>query len=161
LAHFVDIFGLRQKGTRLTVALEDKPGSMIGILQVLKDHNINVISIVAPSFVADAKDSWFCGLKARWIKRSFGNWENARYEVLSIGRWPSGKTGGSFSPWLLRAKEPISLSAVQLMTTLLTISANCSLVKGPQGCGFHISQGTQRQAEVVATSSLGASPMAI
>ena len=37
LAHFFDIFGLRQKGTRLTIALEDKPGSMIGILQILKD----------------------------------------------------------------------------------------------------------------------------
>jgi acetoin utilization protein AcuB len=29
LAHLVDIFGLKEKGTRISIALEDKPGSML------------------------------------------------------------------------------------------------------------------------------------
>jgi len=89
LAHFVDIFGLRQKGTRLTVALEDKPGSMIGILQVLKDHNINLISIVAPSFVAGGKRLLVLRIESEMDQEIVRELENADYEVLSIGRWPS------------------------------------------------------------------------
>jgi acetoin utilization protein AcuB len=89
LAHFVDIFGLRQKGTRLTVALEDKPGSMIGILQVLKDHNINVISIVAPSFVADGKRLLVLRIETEKYENILRGLEGAGYEVLSIGQWPS------------------------------------------------------------------------
>jgi acetoin utilization protein AcuB len=89
LAHFVDIFGLRQKGTRLTVALEDKPGSMIGILQVLKDHNIHLISIVAPSFVAGGKRLLVLRIESEMDQEIVRELENAGYEVLSIGRWPS------------------------------------------------------------------------
>ena len=48
LNHLVDIFGLKEKGTRLSVALEDKPGAMLGILEIIKKHNVNVISIVSP-----------------------------------------------------------------------------------------------------------------
>jgi len=55
LDHFVDIFGFKQKGTRLTLAIEDKPGTMLGILQVFKKHNLNVISIVTPSFMVEGK----------------------------------------------------------------------------------------------------------
>jgi acetoin utilization protein AcuB len=89
LAHFVDIFGLRQKGTRLTVALEDKPGAMIGILQVLKDHNMNMISLVAPSFVADGKRLLVLRIESEMDQEIVRELENAGYEVLSIGRWPS------------------------------------------------------------------------
>jgi acetoin utilization protein AcuB len=89
LGHFVDIFGLRQRGTRLTVALEDKPGSMIGILQVLKNHNVNVISIVAPSFVADGKRLLVLRIGTEMYGDVVQELEKADYEVLSIGKWPS------------------------------------------------------------------------
>src|SRR4030065_2105814 len=36
LDHLVDIFGLKQNGTPLTLALEDKPGTMLGILEIFK-----------------------------------------------------------------------------------------------------------------------------
>jgi acetoin utilization protein AcuB len=88
LAHFVDIFGLRQKGTRLTVALEDKPGAMIGILQVLKNHNVNVISIVAPSFVADGKRLLVLRIETESFEDIVRELEKVDYEVLSIGKWP-------------------------------------------------------------------------
>jgi acetoin utilization protein AcuB len=53
--HFVEIFGLKQRGTRLTVAIEDKPGAMVGILEIIKKHNVSVISIVSPSFMVEGK----------------------------------------------------------------------------------------------------------
>src|SRR4030043_983403 len=34
LDHLGDIFGVKQKGTRLTIALEDKHGSLLGILEI-------------------------------------------------------------------------------------------------------------------------------
>jgi acetoin utilization protein AcuB len=89
MAHFVDIFGLRQKGTRLTLALEDKPGAMIGILQVLKDRNVNVISIVAPSFVAEGKRLLVLRIESAVYEDIARELEKAGYEVLSIGKWPS------------------------------------------------------------------------
>src|SRR4030042_1059839 len=55
LDHLVDIFGFKQKGTRLTVALEEKPGSLLGVLEVFKKHNLRVISIVTPSFLVEEK----------------------------------------------------------------------------------------------------------
>jgi len=39
LYFLVDIFGIKQKGTRLTIAIDDKPGSILGILEVIKKHN--------------------------------------------------------------------------------------------------------------------------
>jgi acetoin utilization protein AcuB len=73
LAHLVDVFGLKMKGTRLSVALEDKPGKMLGILEVMRNHNVNIISIIKTEDYEDiVKDL-----------------EKAGYEVLSIGKWPS------------------------------------------------------------------------
>jgi acetoin utilization protein AcuB len=55
LAHLVDVFGVKEKGTRLTVALEDKPGTMLQVLEVMKNRNVNIISVVTPSFMVEGK----------------------------------------------------------------------------------------------------------
>src|SRR4030043_1556215 len=55
LDHLVDVFGFKEKGTRLSVALEDKPGAMFGILEVFKKHNVNVTSMESPSFMVEGK----------------------------------------------------------------------------------------------------------
>lgn len=47
LDHLVDIFGFKQTGTRLTLALEDKPGTMLGILEVFKNI-ISTLSALSP-----------------------------------------------------------------------------------------------------------------
>jgi acetoin utilization protein AcuB len=49
LDHLVDVFGFKEKGTRLSIALEDKPGMMLGVFEVFKNHDVNVISMVSPS----------------------------------------------------------------------------------------------------------------
>jgi len=89
LDHLVDIFGFKQKGTRLTVVLEDKPGSLLGILEVFKKHNLSVISIVTPSFLVEGKRISAIRIKTEEYKDVVADLEKAGYDVLSIGKWPS------------------------------------------------------------------------
>jgi acetoin utilization protein AcuB len=89
LDHLVDIFGFKQKGTRLTVALEDKPGSLLGILEVFKKHNLSVISIVTPSFLVEGKRITAIRIRTEEYKEVVADLEKAGYDVLSIGKWPS------------------------------------------------------------------------
>jgi acetoin utilization protein AcuB len=89
LEHLVDIFGLKQKGTRLTVALEDKPGTMLEVLEVMKKHNVNIISVVTPSFIVDGKRIAAVRIKTEDYKEIVKDLEDRGYPVLSIGKWPS------------------------------------------------------------------------
>jgi acetoin utilization protein AcuB len=89
LAHLVDIFGFKQKGTRLTVALEDKAGTMVGILEVFKKHNVDVISIVSPSFLVEGKRIAAIRIETEVYEPIVRDLEKAGYPVLSVGKWPS------------------------------------------------------------------------
>ena len=89
LDHLVDIFGFKQKGTRLTVALEDKPGSLLGILEVFKKHNVSVISVVTPSFMVEGKRIAAIRIRTEEYQEVVKDLEKAGYDVLSIGKWPS------------------------------------------------------------------------
>ena len=88
LDHLVDIFGLKEKGTRLTVAFEDKVGTMLGILEVFKKHNINVISIVSPSFIIEGKRIVAIRIRTEEYGSIVRDLEGGGYPVLSIGTWP-------------------------------------------------------------------------
>jgi acetoin utilization protein AcuB len=89
LAHLVDIFGLKVKGTRLSIALEDSPGSMLGILEVIKKHNVNIISIVTGSFLVEGKRIAAIRIQTEDYQKIVKDLENSGYPVLSIGKWPS------------------------------------------------------------------------
>ncbi len=89
LDHLVDIFGFKQKGTRLTLAIEDTPGTMLGILEVFKKHNVNIISIVTPSFMVEGKRIAAIRIKTEDYNSVVKDLEKAGYDVLSIGKWPS------------------------------------------------------------------------
>jgi acetoin utilization protein AcuB len=89
LDHLVDIFGLNEKGTRLTIAFEDKVGTMLGILEVFKKHNVNVISIVSPSFIIEGKRLVVIRIRTEEYGSIVRDLEGAGYVVLSIGTWPS------------------------------------------------------------------------
>jgi acetoin utilization protein AcuB len=88
--HFVEIFGLKQRGTRLTVAIEDKPGAMVGILEIIKKHNVSVISIVSPSFMVEGKRIVAVRIKTEEYVPIVKDLEKAGYPVLSVGEWFSG-----------------------------------------------------------------------
>jgi acetoin utilization protein AcuB len=89
LDHLVDVFGYKEKGTRLTLALEDKPGSMLGILEVMKKHNVNITSVITPSFMVEGKRIAAIRLRTEDYEGIVKDLEKAGYEVLSIGKWPS------------------------------------------------------------------------
>jgi len=89
LNHFVDVFGFKQKGTRLTVALEDNPGTMLGVLEIFKKHNINVLSLVSPSFMVEGKRVAVIRIGTEKYEPIVKDLEQAGYAMLSIGKWPS------------------------------------------------------------------------
>ena len=89
LDHLVDIFGLEEKGTRLTITLEEKPGSLLGVLEVFKKYDVNVISIVLPSFRVEGKRIAAIRLRTEEFEPIVKDLEKAGFTVLSIGQWPS------------------------------------------------------------------------
>ena len=89
LAHLVDVFGVKEKGTRLTVALEDKPGTMLQILEVMKSRGVNIISIVTPSFMVEGKRIAALRIRTEDYKDIIKDLEGKGVDVLSIGKWPS------------------------------------------------------------------------
>ncbi len=42
----LELLGVYKKGTRLTVELEDRPGALAEVLDVLREHDANVLSII-------------------------------------------------------------------------------------------------------------------
>ena len=89
LDHLMDIFGTDQKGTRLTIAFEDKPGAMLGVLEIIKKYNINIISIVTPSFLVEGKRIAAIRIQTEDYQGVVKDLEKGGYDVLSLGKWPS------------------------------------------------------------------------
>ena len=89
LDHLVDVFGFKDKGTRLTVALEDKPGTMLGVFEIFKKHNVSVTSMVSPSFMVEGKRVAAIRIRTEEYEPIVKDLEKAGYTVLSIGRWSS------------------------------------------------------------------------
>jgi acetoin utilization protein AcuB len=87
--HLVDVFGLKQQGTRLTVALEDKPGAMFGILEIFNKHNVSVTSMVSPSFMVEGMRIAAIRIRTEEYEPIVKDLKKAGYTVLSIGKWPS------------------------------------------------------------------------
>lgn len=51
------LLGVHQKGTRLTIELEDRPGALAEVLDVLREHDANVRSIVTCNECRTTPDS--------------------------------------------------------------------------------------------------------
>ena len=89
LEAFVDVMGLKEKGTRITMALEDEPGVMHDVLEVFKRHNVNLISVVAPSYKTEGKRMVVFRIKTQEYEDLVQELEKLNYEVVSVVRWPS------------------------------------------------------------------------
>ena len=81
----VGIFGLKQKGTRLTIDLQDKPGTMLGIFEIFKKYKVNLISFIYPSFMVEGKRVATIRIKTEEYKDIIKDLEKAGYPVLSLG----------------------------------------------------------------------------
>jgi len=89
LKHFAEIFGLKQKGTRLTLAIDDNPDAISGVFEIIKKHKAGVISIVSPSFNVDKERILAIRLRTEQYEPIVSDLEKGGYQVLSIGKWPS------------------------------------------------------------------------
>ncbi len=88
LRNFVDLFGLNITGTRLTIALEDKPGQLHGILGVIKDLHVNIITVANPTFKVQGKRLVVVRIETQDYQAIVNGLKKAGYEVLSINKWP-------------------------------------------------------------------------
>ncbi len=88
---FVDIVGLNVKGTRVTIAIEDEPGRMFGILQAINRYSVNIISIVSPTYTVEGKRLAVIRLKTENADPILRDLEALNYQVLSTVQWPSAE----------------------------------------------------------------------
>ena len=42
----IDVMGMKEKGSRLEVMVDDKPGALADITRIIKEHNVNITSVV-------------------------------------------------------------------------------------------------------------------
>jgi acetoin utilization protein AcuB len=42
----IEVMGMKEKGRRLEVVVEDKPGALADVTRIIKEHNVNIISVV-------------------------------------------------------------------------------------------------------------------
>jgi acetoin utilization protein AcuB len=89
LESFVDVMGLKESGTRITMALKDEPGRIHGVLTVFKKHGVNLISIVAPSYLVEGKRMVVFRIKTQDFEEIVKELEDEGFEVLSVVKWPS------------------------------------------------------------------------
>jgi acetoin utilization protein AcuB len=87
----VDIVGLNVKGTRITVAIPDEPGQMFGILQVINKYDVNIISIVSPTYSVEGRRLAVIRLKTQNVEPILNDLKELNYEVLSTVEWPSSE----------------------------------------------------------------------
>ena len=90
LETFVDVMGLNEKGTRITMALEDEPGVMHNVLEVFKKFNVNLISVVAPSYKVEGKRMVVFRIRTHEYEEIVQELEKKLgYQVVSVVKWPS------------------------------------------------------------------------
>ncbi len=42
----IEVMGMEEKGTRMEIVLEDKPGPLADLTKIIKDHNVNIVSLI-------------------------------------------------------------------------------------------------------------------
>jgi hypothetical protein len=69
--------------------LEDEPGKLFGVLEVIKNYNVNVISIFSPTFTVEGKRQVVIRLKTQDYERIVRDLEKGGYGIESVTKWPS------------------------------------------------------------------------
>ncbi len=86
---FVDLFGVKTPGTRITLALQDAPGILHDVLEVIKKHNVNLISVVTPSYTIHGKRIVAIRIQTFDYDKIVEELKASDYDVVSIDKWPS------------------------------------------------------------------------
>jgi acetoin utilization protein AcuB len=89
LETFVDVMGLKVEGTRLTLALQDEPGKIHDVLEIVKKYNINLISIYTSSYKVEGKRIVVIRIGTQEYENVVNEIERLGYKVLAVDKWPS------------------------------------------------------------------------
>jgi acetoin utilization protein AcuB len=84
---FIAIHGLQAKGTRLTLALEDKPGQLHDVLEVMKNRKVNVTSVIIPGVDVKGKKITAIRIQTDEYEPIVQGLKEKGFEVLSVNRW--------------------------------------------------------------------------
>ena len=81
--------GLKVEGTRLTLALQDEPGKIHDVLEIVKKYNINLISFYTSSYKVEGKRIVVIRIGTQEYENVVNEIERLGYKVLAVDKWPS------------------------------------------------------------------------
>jgi acetoin utilization protein AcuB len=85
---FADIMGSSRGGTRLVVAVEDEPGKMLPVLEVVKQNQVNVFTTFSPSYQVEGKRIIVLRLATQAPEKIIEELKESGVGVLSVKTWP-------------------------------------------------------------------------
>jgi acetoin utilization protein AcuB len=78
----IEVMGMKEKGSRLEILVEDKPGALADIARIIKEHNVNITSIVTDTADEPGKRCIVFKLKTFYFEPIKKALEAAGYPVL-------------------------------------------------------------------------------
>ncbi len=91
-AALIEIMGVQEKGTRLSLDLEHKPGILAGVTEIVKNHKANIISVVScPSERRDDRRTVVMRLDSEDVTAIVRELEEKGYGVSTTYDEPKGR----------------------------------------------------------------------
>jgi acetoin utilization protein AcuB len=88
----IEIMGVQEKGTRVSLDLENKPGILAGVTEVVKKHKANIISVVScPSERSDDRRTVVIRLESEDVTAIVRELEEKGYGVSTTCDEPKGR----------------------------------------------------------------------
>jgi len=78
----IDVMGMKEKGSRLEVQVDDKPGALADITRIIKESNVNITSVVTDTADEPGKRMVVFKLKTFYFEPIKKALEAAGYQVL-------------------------------------------------------------------------------
>jgi acetoin utilization protein AcuB len=78
----IDVMGMKEKGSRIEVLVDDKPGALADITRIIKEHNVNITSVVTDTADEPGKRLIVFKLKTFYFEPIKKALEGAGFPVL-------------------------------------------------------------------------------
>jgi acetoin utilization protein AcuB len=78
----IDVMGMKEKGSRMEVLVDDKPGALADITRIIKEHNVNITSVVTDTADETGKRIVVFKLKTFYFEPIKKALEGAGFPVL-------------------------------------------------------------------------------
>ena len=78
----IEVMGMKEKGSRLEILVDDKPGALADITRIIKEHNVNITSVVTDASDEPGKRIIVFKLKTFYFEPIKKALEGAGFPVL-------------------------------------------------------------------------------